>query len=79
MDLQHTHFRSMIFYDFKSGLTQQQSHIRLKAAFGDEAPSTIMTGLPTFEEAGTLWKTIPARDAQLQQQQIFKWLLFRNW
>ena len=40
MELQHTHFRLMIFYDFKSGLTQQQSHIRLKAAFGDEAPST---------------------------------------
>ena len=39
MELQPTHFRAMIFYDFKSGLTRQQSHIRLKAAFGDEAPS----------------------------------------
>ena len=29
----------MIFYDFKSGLNQQQSHYRLQATFGDEAPS----------------------------------------
>ena len=39
MELQRTHFRAMIFYDFKSGLNQQQSHNRLKAAFGNEAPS----------------------------------------
>ena len=29
----------MIFYDYKSGLTQQQSVERLCAAFGDDAPS----------------------------------------
>ena len=29
----------MIFYDFKSGLNQQQSHSRLQAAFSNEAPS----------------------------------------
>jgi len=39
MELQHTHFRAMIFYDFKSGLNQQQSHSRLQAVFGYEAPS----------------------------------------
>ena len=39
MELQRTHFRAMIFYDFKIGLTQKQSHIRLKTAFGDEKPS----------------------------------------
>ena len=39
MELQRTHFRAMIFYDFKNGLYQQQSHNRLKAAFGNEAPS----------------------------------------
>ena len=39
MELQRTHFCAMIFYDFKSGLNQQQSHNRLKAAFGNEAPS----------------------------------------
>ena len=36
MVLQHTHFRAMIFHDFKSCLSQQQSHIRLQTAFGDE-------------------------------------------
>ena len=39
MELQRTHFRAMIFYDFKSGLNQQQSHGQLHAYFGDEAPS----------------------------------------
>ena len=39
MELQRTHFRAVIFYDFKSGLNQLQSHGRLHAAFGDEAPS----------------------------------------
>ena len=39
MELRRTHFRAMIFYDFKSGLNQQQGHSRLQAAFGDEAPS----------------------------------------
>ena len=29
----------MIFYDFKTGLTQQQSIERLRAAFGDDSPS----------------------------------------
>ena len=39
MELRRTHFRAMIFYDFKSGLNQQQSHCRLQTAFGNEAPS----------------------------------------
>ena len=39
MELRLTHFRATIFYDFKSGLNQQQSHSRLQASFGDEAPS----------------------------------------
>jgi [histone H3]-lysine36 N-dimethyltransferase SETMAR len=39
MDLNREHFRAMIFYDFKSGLTQQQCVKRLNSAFGNEAPS----------------------------------------
>ena len=37
MELQHTHFRAMIVYDFNSGVNQQQSHCRLQA--GNKAPS----------------------------------------
>jgi len=39
MELTRENFRSMIYYDFRSGLTQQQSIARLVSAFGDEAPS----------------------------------------
>ena len=61
MELQRTHFRAMVFYDLKSGLNQQQSHSRLQAAFGDEAPSgqQFMTGLPKFEGGGAPWKMTP--------------------
>jgi histone-lysine N-methyltransferase SETMAR len=39
MNLCRENFRSMIFYDFRCGLSQQESCQRLKLAFGDEAPS----------------------------------------
>lgn len=39
MELMRENFRSMIHYDFRCGLTQQQSIERLVSAFGDEAPS----------------------------------------
>lgn len=39
MDLSREHYRAMIFYDFRSGLTQQQSYDRMHSAFGNEAPS----------------------------------------
>lgn len=39
MNLNSEHFRSMIFYDFRSGLSQQQCFDRLIAAFGEEAPA----------------------------------------
>lgn len=39
MELTRENFRSMIFYDFGFGFTQQQSIDRLNTAFGDEAPS----------------------------------------
>ena len=39
MKLEKEHWRAMMFYDFKSGLKQQESLERLKQAFGDEAPS----------------------------------------
>ena len=39
MDLQREHFRAMIYYDFRSNLTQRQCMERLFAAFGDEAPT----------------------------------------
>lgn len=51
MDLNREHFRSMIFYDFKSGLTRQESFVRLKSAFGDNAPSksTVCNWFSEFE------------------------------
>jgi len=39
MELTRENFRSMIYYDFRCGLTQQQSIDRLSSAFVDEAPS----------------------------------------
>lgn len=38
MNLTREHFRSMIFYDFRCGLSQQECFQRLQLAFGDEAP-----------------------------------------
>lgn len=39
MELTQENYRAMIFYDFRCGLTQQQSIERLFSAFGDEALS----------------------------------------
>ena len=39
MKLEKDHWRAMMFYDFKSGLKQQESLERLRQAFGDDAPS----------------------------------------
>lgn len=39
MELSRVHFRAMIFYDFKSGLSQPQCLDRLRSAFGDASPS----------------------------------------
>lgn len=39
MELNREHYRAMIFYDFKSGLSFHQCHERLSAAFPDSAPS----------------------------------------
>lgn len=39
MNLHREHFRAMIFYDFKVGLSQQQCFDRLRSAFGNEAPT----------------------------------------
>lgn len=39
MELTRENFRSMIYYDFRCGLTQQQSIDRLVSAFEGEAPS----------------------------------------
>jgi len=36
--IERAHFRAMILYDFKSNLTGEQSHQRLQAAFGKDAP-----------------------------------------
>ena len=73
-------FPTMIFYDFKSGLNQQQSHSRLQAAFGNKAPSwtTVYDWFADFEGGSALWKMTPSQDAQLKQQQVSKWLQFRD-
>lgn len=39
MELNREHFRAMIYYDFKSGLNQEQCLARLSAAFGESCPS----------------------------------------
>ena len=39
MELSREHFRAFIFYNFRSGLTQQQYINELNSIFGDEAPS----------------------------------------
>lgn len=39
MDLSREHFRAMIFYDFKCGLTPKLCVDRLEKAFGYKAPS----------------------------------------
>ena len=39
MELNREHFRAIIFYKFRRGLTQQQCIDGLKSIFGDEAPS----------------------------------------
>lgn len=38
MELNREHFRTMIFYDFRSGLTSQQCADKIQSVFGDEAP-----------------------------------------
>ena len=39
MELNREHFRAIIFYNFRHGLTQQQCIDELNSIFGDEAPS----------------------------------------
>lgn len=39
MDLSREHFRAMIFYDFKVGLSVKECLERLRSAFGDSSPS----------------------------------------
>ena len=39
MELNRGHFRAIIFYNFRRGLTQQQCMDELSSIFGDEAPS----------------------------------------
>ena len=39
MELNREHFRAIIFYNFRRGLTQQQCIDELNSIYGDEAPS----------------------------------------
>lgn len=39
MKLNREHFRALIFYDYRKGLTKQQCANQLHSIFGDEAPS----------------------------------------
>lgn len=45
MELTHEHFRAIIFYDFRRGLTQQQCADQLALTFGDEGPSRAIVSL----------------------------------
>ena len=38
MELNREHFRVIVFYNFRRGLTQQQCIDELNSLFGDEAP-----------------------------------------
>jgi len=38
MELNREHFRTMIYYDFRSGLSRQQCADKLRSIFRDEAP-----------------------------------------
>ena len=38
MELTHEHFRTIILYNFRRGLSQQECIDKLKFFFGDEAP-----------------------------------------
>jgi histone-lysine N-methyltransferase SETMAR len=51
MELNRQHFRAFIYYDFKSGLSQQQCLERLQSAFPDSAPSraTILNWFSEFK------------------------------
>ena len=40
MELNREHFRAIIFYNFRRGLTQEQCINQLNLTFGDEVPST---------------------------------------
>lgn len=42
MELTSEDYRSMVYYDFRLGLTQQECIDRLKKTFGNEAPSKTM-------------------------------------
>ncbi|XP_076256531.1 histone-lysine N-methyltransferase SETMAR-like [Rhynchophorus ferrugineus] len=39
MELNREHFRAMIFYDFRRGLSQEECINPLNLTFGDEVPS----------------------------------------
>ena len=39
MELNREHFRAIIFYNFRRGLTQQQCIDKLNSIFGNEVPS----------------------------------------
>ena len=39
MELNSEHFRAIIFYNFRCGITQQQCNNKLNSIFGDETPT----------------------------------------
>ena len=45
MKINREHFRAIIFYNFRRGLTQQQCTDELNSIFGDEAPSMFIDGM----------------------------------
>ncbi|GBP96657.1 Putative uncharacterized protein FLJ37770 [Eumeta japonica] len=49
MYLKHEHWRAMIYYDFKVGLSEEQCVPRLQLAFNNEAPSRAV-GFRWFRE-----------------------------
>lgn len=55
MEITREHFRAMIFYDFRKGLTRQQCFKSIRSVFGNEAPcqKTIYNWFSEFQRGRT--------------------------
>ena len=73
MKLNRKHFRAIIFYNFRRGLTLQQYMDELNSIFGDEAPSrtSVYRWYVEFNRGRSSFKTNVVKIVQSQ-------LLFRK-
>ena len=71
MELKREHFRTMILYDFKSGLHQQESVDRLAVAYGEKASqrASVFRCLASSDVAERLLKTMLEANVRLMRPQ----------